>query len=77
MCPDTDAAEGWGLVPACPAPLPGHQDPPPRRASEDTTPQAPDQGSTCTTLTTDGAALATLHGGLSPKPTPSFCTPAA
>lgn len=84
MCLDTHAAEGWGLVPACPAPLPGHQDPLHiRRASEDTPPppshrpQAPDQDSTCTTLTTGGAALATLRGGLSPKPTPSFCTPAA
>lgn len=76
-CPGTDAAKGWGVVPACPAPpapLPGHQLPPPHNPEEEPVrkgapgPQAFDHQvpTTWTTLTPGGAALATPLGGLSP-----------
>lgn len=73
-CPGMDAAKGWGVVPACPAPLPGHQLPPPHNPKEEPVrkrapgPQAFDHQvpTTWTTLTPGGDALATPLGGLSP-----------
>lgn len=39
-----DAAERWGLVPGCPAPLPGHQDLGPPLLPPNHRPQGPTQG---------------------------------
>lgn len=68
MCPGTETAEGWGLVPSYPTPLPGHQD-----CGSTPAPQSQTRGDTRTTLLMGGALLAPLLGCGNPKPTPSSC----